>query len=179
MSRTGFWRRAAALAAAATTWSCGGRTVAPPPVRGGDGVEVPARDGRLRIGLGDRIVRAEVRETFAGRAAGYMGRERIADDEALLFVYPEKDVRGFWMKNCRTTIDALYLDDDGTVVNVVTMPPPPPGAADDDLPRYPSARPVRLVLEVRGGLAAEAGIVAGAVVGLPPEVASLVAKAER
>ena len=149
------------------------RAVAAPTTR----AAAPRREG-LPVGLGSKTVTARARMTYAERAEGYMGRAHVADDEALLFVYRTSDERGFWMKNCLVPLDILYLADDGTVVGAKTVPPPAPGAADADVPRFPSPAPVRLVLEVRAGLAAEAGVGVGSRVNLPPDVAALFAEAE-
>lgn len=127
----------------------------------------PEATATVEVGFGDRTLRTDVVSTFAGRARGYMDRSRVADDEALLFVYASKDGRSFWMKNCLISLDILYLDDDGTVLDVLTAAPPPAGTADEDQPRFPSSFPVRLVLETRAGLAREAGVKTGDRVRLP------------
>ncbi len=138
----------------------------------------PHAQASIEVGFGDRILRTDVVSTFDGRASGYMGRVRVADDEALLFVYASKDARSFWMKNCLVALDILYLDDDGAVVDVLTAEPPESGTSDDDQRHYPSSAPVRLVLEVRAGLSREAGVTKGARVRLPAAVMALIAKAE-
>jgi uncharacterized membrane protein (UPF0127 family) len=149
----------------------------PKPAEGA--AESAARtEAAVAVGFGGRVLRAEIRDDFAGRAQGYMGRTRIADDEALLFLYGEAAERGFWMKNCLVPLDILYLADDGRVHSVHHAAPPAAGVPDEELPRYPSGVPVRLVLEVRGGAAAEAGVGPGSRVELPPAVAALLANAE-
>ncbi|HYC77736.1 MAG TPA: DUF192 domain-containing protein [Planctomycetota bacterium] len=132
-----------------------------------------------RVGLGSRT--AAVTPLLYGRlrGVGFAGRSHIADDEALLFVYRTPDERAFWMKGCLVPIDVAYLADDGTILERRTLLPPPPGAADDDVPRFPSSRPVRLVLETRGGLLEESGAAAAGRVVLPPEVAGWLERADR
>jgi len=158
------------------------RPADPPPEGAASSAQVAGpgtpRRADFPVGFGDREVRAEALLTFAARGRGFSGRAAMRDDEALLFVYPTPDLRSYWMKGCAAALDILYLADDGEVLELKTMPPPAPGVAEDDLPRFRGTRPVRLVLEVRAGLAAAAGVRVGARVRLPPDVAALFKSAE-
>jgi uncharacterized protein len=179
---------AAAVGAALLLAGCGGdqgaragESAATAPAAGSTRKAAPAtrprREG-LPVGFGTRNVTARTRITVAERAEGFMGRTKIDDGEALLFVYRDAGPRGFWMKNCLVPIDILYLADDGTVVGAATMPPPLPEAPDDDLPRFASPSPVRLVLETRGGLKDLAGVKVGSKIRLPPDVSALFLEAD-
>ena len=108
---------------------------------GGSGGDLPAETA-VRIVAGDRewIVPVEIAATPRTRERGLMGRASLPPDRGMLFLYPEPDVRRFWMKNCLLPIDAAYVDGEGRIVNVVEMVPEP----GVEFPRtYPSARPVR------------------------------------
>ena len=99
------------------------------------------------------------------RAQGLMGRDNIAADGGMIFVFPDQPPYptelGFWMKNCLTPIDLLFLDPDGRVVAVHEMDPPLPGTPDHELPSYQSGVPAQYAIELKGGRAAELGVMVG------------------
>ncbi len=41
------------------------------------------------------------------RAMGLMYREEMADDEGMLFIFPDSQIRSFWMKNTLIPLDIL------------------------------------------------------------------------
>lgn len=82
----------------------------------------------------------------------------------MLFVFGDSAPRSFWMKNTALPLDIIFIDDNGTVVNVAATTTP-----YSETP-IPSAGPARYVLEVNAGFAAAHGIGPGAKVELPAEV---------
>ena len=104
----------------------------------------------------------EIADTPEERAQGLSGRTSIPDDHGMLFVFPEAGSYGFWMKDMQTSIDIIWLSDDGEVLRVNANVSP------DTYPDsfYPP-RPVRYVLETRAGLAGERGWGLGTVLELP------------
>lgn len=87
------------------------------------------------------------------RRIGLSGRNSLARDEGLLFLYRVPAPRSFWMKDCLIPLDILFLDAGGRILNVVSMPPPAPGTADIDLPFASSLGNAAAVLEVSAGTA--------------------------
>src|SRR4030042_4940512 len=53
---------------------------------------------------------AELAVSDQQRAQGLMFREKINEDQAMLFIFEEEDIHSFWMKNMRFAIDILWLD---------------------------------------------------------------------
>jgi uncharacterized protein len=104
------------------------------------------------------------------RAEGLMGREKIAKNGGMLFIFPAEppypNDLGFWMKNCLMPIDLLFLDPTGRVVAVHEMEPPMPGTPDHELPTYRSGVPAQFAIELKGGRAAELGVTNGDVIEL-------------
>lgn len=91
-------------------------------------------------------LRFEIADTPEERAQGLSGRQSIPDNYAMLFVYEEADLHGFWMKDMFVPIDIIWLGDDGTVLKIEEAVSP------DTYPKvfYPP-QPVRYVLEMRAG----------------------------
>ena len=110
-----------------------------------------ADDGALRVmWLGGERFEIELATTPSSRRRGLMHRPPLADDQGMLFVYPDEAPRSFWMKNVSFAIDILYLDADWRVVDRHVAVPP---CRQDPCPGYPSHGPARYVLELPAGTA--------------------------
>jgi uncharacterized membrane protein (UPF0127 family) len=96
---------------------------------------------------------AELARTEAEHERGLMFRERLGDEEGMLFVFGAEDEHAFWMKNTLIPLDMIFVDGGRHVVGVVNASP---GSLE---PR--SAGRSRWVLEVRGGWAAARGVARG------------------
>ena len=93
----------------------------------------------------------EIAATPEERARGYMFREAVAPREGMLFVFEEAGGHGFWMKNCRTSLDIVWLDAQWRVVDLAeNLPPCPPDGA---CPTHEPEVPARYVLEFAAGTA--------------------------
>ena len=79
-----------------------------------------------------------------------MGRESLAYDEGMLFIYDEDIQPAFWMKNMNFPIDILFIGEDRLIrhieSNVLPCLPEAPKC-----PRVFPPVPVRYVLEVQAG----------------------------
>lgn len=78
----------------------------------------------------------------------------IKDDDGMIFVFPDEDYRGFWMKNTNIPLDIAFIGSDERITNVATMKP-------HDETTTPSTRPAMYVLEVKAGQFKKYGIRAG------------------
>ncbi len=92
---------------------------------------------------------------------GLMHVRNLPKFAGMLFVYREDDIHSMWMKNTFIPLDILFILGDGTVSSIE--------AKNEPLTLTPiaSKEPVRYVLELNGGVAAELGIDAGSLVYLP------------
>jgi len=105
-----------------------------------------------------RVFFVDLALTLEQQARGYMGRKALAPDEGLLFYYERAGVRAFWMKNCLTELDIIWLDDDDHVVYIEHSAPP---CREDPCPSYSPGEPATNVLEVAGGTAPREGLKPG------------------
>jgi len=107
-------------------------------------------------------VTLEVADSPEERATGLMHRESLPEDRGMVFVYGEADERSFWMKNTLIPLDMVFVDANGTVLNVEHADPPAPDTPDSELATYSSDGPAKYVIEMEQGFANETGIGPGA-----------------
>ncbi|WP_350174939.1 DUF192 domain-containing protein [Erythrobacter sp.] len=105
---------------------------------------------------GDRRItfETEVANTPQAQARGMMFRTEMGDDEAMLFPSERPMQRNFWMKNTPLPLDIIFIGVDGRISNIEQGVP-------YELESVGSEGLASAVLEIRGGLSEELGIVAG------------------
>ncbi|MDO8581763.1 MAG: DUF192 domain-containing protein [bacterium] len=95
------------------------------------------------------------------RRQGLSGRVTLAEDHGMLFIFPEKDVLRFWMKDMVIPLDMIWIDD-GKIIDITPrIPVPAFGVLDAALPFYAPKIPAKMVLEVNAGSAERFGWRAG------------------
>lgn len=114
-------------------------------------------ENTLTITSGDAVHTFEIElvDTAESRAQGLMFRDELAPDAGMLFDFFEERPVAFWMQNTLIPLDMLFIRADGTIARVHA------NAVPLDTTAIPSGEPVRFVLEIPGGRAAELGIEAG------------------
>jgi uncharacterized membrane protein (UPF0127 family) len=98
----------------------------------------------VELQAGIHRIQAMLATTPAEREKGLMHRKEMLPNEGMLFVFEQAGQQCFWMKNTLLPLDAAFLEDDGTVVNVASMQPMTENP-------HCSERPVRFVLEMNQG----------------------------
>ena len=68
--------------------------------------------------IGGEKVRVTIADSDATRAQGLSGKEGLAEDEGMLFVFPQDGVHGFWMKDMLFSIDILWMSSGKEIVHV-------------------------------------------------------------
>jgi uncharacterized protein len=97
----------------------------------------------------------ELAATPDQRSYGLMFRESLADDHGMLFDFGHPQPVAMWMRNTYIPLDMLFIRADGHIGRIVQEARPLSDTVLD------SGEPVRAVLELRGGLTTELGIVPG------------------
>jgi len=107
-------------------------------------------------------IQFEVVTTAAAQERGLGGRASIPENYGMLFVFPEDENVGFWMKDMLVPIDIIWLSDTGAILGIEDSLSPS---------TYPQAyyppQPVKYVLETKAGEARRQGWAIGSMVPLP------------
>jgi uncharacterized membrane protein (UPF0127 family) len=103
------------------------------------------------IKIGDLTLNVEVAQTENERIKGLSGREKLAEGSGMLFVFPEKSIHQFWMKEMKFPIDMIFINSGNVVDLLKDVPPPVQNQKDKDLPVYSSKIQSDMVLEVPAG----------------------------
>ncbi|MFC6724565.1 DUF192 domain-containing protein [Halobium palmae] len=120
-----------------------------------DDVENAVLDVRERVsGEADRQA-----EAVLNRLRMY--RESLGERSGMVFVFEDAAPRTFWMKNTYVPLDIVFLDANGTVINVEHARPQP-NATESNLDRYRSDAPAQYVVELPRGTANETVVEPGA-----------------
>jgi hypothetical protein len=89
------------------------------------------------------------------RELGLMYRERMADNQGMLFLFDDDAERSFWMKNTIISLDMIFVNAGRKIVTIHKYTTPYCEGS------YTSTRPARYVVEVNAGFADRYGIVVG------------------
>ena len=89
---------------------------------------------------------------------GLSEREKMADNEGMLFVFTKSAVQRFWMKDMFFPIDIIWLDENLTVLGVSENAEPKSYALGLT---FSSIIPARYVLEINAGQAKNLGVKKG------------------
>lgn len=97
-------------------------------------------------------IHAEIAETPSERATGLMFRESLRPDRGMLFDFKRDQQVAMWMKNTLISLDMVFIDRTGRVVNIIENVEPLTETTRE------SHGPVRAVLELAAGTAARIGL---------------------
>jgi uncharacterized protein len=96
---------------------------------------------------GEVTVHVEVADTSAGRQRGLMGRQSLASDAGMVFVFPRDTRDAFWMKDTLIPLSIAFYDDRGRIVSLLDMEP----CRAEPCPIYSPGVAYRGALEVNRG----------------------------
>ena len=116
------------------------------------------------IYLNGHEVKVEIADTPAKRTQGLSGRESLAENAGMIFIFPEPKIQNFWMKDMKFPIDIIWIRqtaDGDRVVGFVENAPPASGQSENNLTIYSSPENVDRVLEINAGLVKKWGIKVG------------------
>lgn len=123
--------------------------------------QTPVVGTQTYLMIADTKIKVELAETQTKRAQGLGGRDSLASDSGMLFIFPQEGNYSFWMKGMKFPIDIIWIKGVKVVDIIKEATPPPGGAKDQEIPIYVSNQPFDKVLEVGSGLVDTHGIKIG------------------
>lgn len=103
----------------------------------------------------DKRFNVELADTDPERVQGLSGRERLAKNSAMLFVFPGADKQCMWMKDMKFSLDMVWLDRSKKIVKIAE------DVAPETYPQAFCADNTRYVLELNAGVAKETNLKIG------------------
>ena len=112
----------------------------------------------VTVQIGGELFTVDVADDDAARIQGLKGVTEIEPSGGMIFIFPNSQVRSFWMADCLVEIDVMFLDPQGRVTAVHTMRVEPAQGAEESrsayeqrLRHYSSVYPARFAIELRAG----------------------------
>lgn len=68
-------------------------------------------------------IRVEVANTEQDRLRGLMFRDKLAQNNGMIFLYPRAEASAMWMKNTRIALSVAFIDASGHILNIAEMEP--------------------------------------------------------
>lgn len=75
----------------------------------------------LKVRVGSEEMVAEVCKTGVEIATGMMFRTKMAENEAMIFIFQDAAPRSFYMRNCLVPLSAAYIEPDGKIAEIVDL----------------------------------------------------------
>ena len=120
------------------------------PVSGLQVIDVTVASGKKK-----HRFRVELAAGPRDQMKGLMFRTEMGANEGMLFPMNPPRMASFWMRNTVIPLDLLFVGPDGRILNIAA------NAVPYDESKLVSAGPVKAVLELNGGRAAQLGIKPG------------------
>ncbi|MCL2931440.1 MAG: DUF192 domain-containing protein [Trichodesmium sp. MAG_R03] len=97
--------------------------------------------------ISGQVIHLEVAKTPKEQAMGLMYRTELPDDQGMLFSFDPPRKVNFWMKNCKISLDMIFIR--LGIVKAIALDVPP--CLADPCSVYRSGVQVDQVIELRGG----------------------------
>lgn len=127
---------------------------------------LPQQTAATKLQINGVELNVELADTQAKRSKGLGGRQLLATDEGMLFVFDKPDKYPFWMKGLSFPLDFVWIRGDKVVDVLPSIQPPAPNQTDASLPIYQPKEDVDKVLEVSAGTIQRLNIKVGDIIKL-------------
>jgi len=101
------------------------------------------------VSINNHLLTVETADTDEKRTQGLSNRERLGQNDGMLFIFPSPSYYRFWMKEMKFPLDFIWIKKD-TIVDL-TQDISPPKLPDESLPTFTSKFPFDKVIELNAG----------------------------
>ncbi len=105
------------------------------------------------ITINKKIFKVEVLKNSWELERGLSGREKLAENKGMLFVFPKAGRHSFWMKDMKFPIDIIWIDSEKIIDIKEKLPIP----TTKYLENYTPSSSAKYVLEINAGLSEKYG----------------------
>lgn len=105
-----------------------------------------------KIKVGSQVLVIEYAEGNEKIAKGLGGRNELAKDHGMFFVFPADGVHYFWMKGMNFPLDIIFLSSDYKIIDILYNAPP---CTETECPPFTPQEKFRYGLEVNAGWSRE------------------------
>jgi uncharacterized membrane protein (UPF0127 family) len=103
------------------------------------------KDGALTLQPSGVTIDIEIVDEEPERIRGLMDRFTLPENAGMLFIFPQEELRSFWMKNTYISLDIIYINKNKEIVSIQKYTQPQTTSS------IPSDKPAKFVLEVNAG----------------------------
>ncbi|MEW5841787.1 MAG: DUF192 domain-containing protein [Bacteroidota bacterium] len=97
----------------------------------------------------------EIADDEQSRETGLMFRDKMEQNQGMLFLFPKEDMQAFWMKNTILPLDIIFVNSKMEIVKIQK------NAVPYSEKSLPSVKPAQYVVEVNAGYCDKLGISEG------------------
>ncbi len=92
-------------------------------VLAGNALAQGARFDTTQLSAGMHLIKAEVAASDPSRQQGLMFREKMGNNEGMVFVFEAPSTQCMWMKNTLLPLSVAFIDANGRILNIEDMKP--------------------------------------------------------
>lgn len=105
---------------------------------------------KKKFKIGNQTLIVEIADTNERTAQGLMYRKELPEGTGMLFIFPDEQIRSFWMKNTFVPLSIGFFNSKKELIDIQDMAPAT-SEMQMDHPTYASKGPAQYALEVPKG----------------------------
>lgn len=121
-----------------------------------------------RVSINNHVFVVDIAKTPSSWQQGLSNREKLAKNQAMLFIFPEYRQPNFWMKDMNFPIDIIWIKDNKIIGFDKNIPAPLKDSPVSNLETFYPESQVNIVLEVVAGTVDRLNIQKGDIINVYP-----------
>ena|SRR3989344_1730921 len=115
-----------------------------------------------KVLVNGQTISVVIAKTDKEKQVGLSGKDKIGENQGMLFIFDKPDYYSFWMKEMEFSIDIIYIN--GNKITTIVENAKPPSSVNDNLAIYQPSEKSDKVLELNAGSADKLKIKKGTIV---------------